>query len=144
MRCPTGQHIERFSDLWAKTASLKPLRFDMSSSSCPKVGPPAHAVLWRLPFAALRHPSTPFVDLSARRHVSYSVPFVFRRREGERSPTGAGKAKLLRPRTPAVGEPPGVGVADLGPKDLLLARETALEGRFPFRLAALIFRPFVK
>lgn len=34
--------------------------------------------------------------------------------------------------------------ADLGPEDLILARETALEGRLPFRLAALIFRPFVR
>lgn len=37
-----------------------------------------------------------------------------------------------------------VVTAELGPEDLILARETALEGRLPFRLAALTFRPFVK
>lgn len=69
----------------------------MASPACPKAGPPAHALLWRLPFAALKPPCTPFVDLAARRHVSYSVPYLFRRREsGDGGPTGAGRAKLSR------------------------------------------------
>lgn len=77
----------------------------MSSPSCPKAGPPAHALLWRLPFAALNPPRSPFVDLAARKHVSYSVPFLYRRRDGEGGPTGAGKAKSRPPQQQDEGGP---------------------------------------
>lgn len=85
----------------AKNAGLKPLRFDMTSPSSPKTGPAAHALLWRLPVASLKPPCSPFVDLAARKHVSYSIPFVFRRRDGDAAPTGAGTAKAQQQRPPA-------------------------------------------
>ena len=68
----------------------------MTSAACPKG---SKATLWRLPFGALHPPCSPYVDLASRRHVSYSVPYVFRRREDDGGPTaaGGGKARQQRP-----------------------------------------------
>ncbi len=122
-----GQYVERFSELLRKTANFQPVDFPMTSAACP---PGSRAVLWRLPFASLRPPCTPYVEMAARKHVSYTVPYLFRRQEGGR--TAAGK----KGRCDSEEE-------EAGPDDFLLARETALEARFSYRLAALIFAPFV-
>ena len=132
-----GQHVARFSELWRATADVKPMTFAMTSPACPKG---SKAILWRLPFADLRPPCSPYVDLASRRHVSYSVPYLFRKRENGGA-TAAGK-KQQQQQQQAQGS--SGDDTEPGAEDLLLARETALESRFPYRLPALIFRPLVQ
>jgi hypothetical protein len=71
---------ERFSDLMSKTANLQPLVFPMSmSAACPH----GRAMVWRVPMPSLHPPNSPYVSLASKRHVSFSIPYVFRKaREG--------------------------------------------------------------
>ncbi|GAB5033193.1 inositol bisphosphate 4- [Nannochloropsis oceanica] len=135
-----GRHITRFSELWRATADVKPVIFAMTSPACPKG---SRAMLWRLPFDDLRSPRSPYVGLAShRQHISYSVPYLFRRQETTRA-TATGKKHLQHHQHPQALGSSGDDNERTG-EDLLLARETALESRFPYHLAALIFRPLVE
>lgn len=71
-----GQAVERFSDLQAKTANLQPLVFSMSlATACPR----GRCLIWRVPMQSLHPPASPYMCLASKRHVSFSVPYVFRK-----------------------------------------------------------------
>lgn len=135
-----GQYIAKFSDIWNATSGGTPLVFPMTSPACPRG---SRAILWRLPFSSLCPPCSPFIELKARRHLSYSVPYLFWRPErGECPGVRAQKARYhLRPHARENAE------SDLeGPEfvNLVMARETTLESRFPYLLATLLCRPFLE